>query len=287
MVALGWFVVSSALQGDPIWNDLGEMRERLQDMPWWVFLVAGGVVSRGLGTGLRSWWTTRFVIDDQEFRPENTGAFQESSGSRSAASSPSTSPSPSRPALGLAQVKIDVGADDGATLSFKRSRATEIRDYLMTRATGRTATTSEPGREASAWTTPRRATKAGAPEPRRDHPERVRDHGHLVPDARLRRSVGAGVAVRLVRPRLGGMAGLALAILGSLSKRLFGQFTTRSRARQPACASRVACSPCAPRRSPCTACRPSRPGNRCCGAGSVGPASTSRCRVWAARTPSR
>ena len=43
VVALGWFVVSSVLQGDPIWNDLGEMRERLQDMPWWVFLVAGGV----------------------------------------------------------------------------------------------------------------------------------------------------------------------------------------------------------------------------------------------------
>ncbi|NLE19066.1 MAG: PH domain-containing protein, partial [Propioniciclava sp.] len=114
VVALGWFVVSSVLQGDPIWNDLGEMRERLQDMPWWVFLVAGGVVI-GLGTGYWSWWTTRFVIDDQEFRLENTGAFQESKriAFSRIQSVDVTQPFAAR-LLGLAQVKIDVGADDGA-----------------------------------------------------------------------------------------------------------------------------------------------------------------------------
>lgn len=227
VVALGWFVVSSVLQGDPIWNDLGEMRERLQDMPWWVFLVAGGVVI-GLGTGYWSWWTTRFVIDDQEFRLENTGAFQESKriAFSRIQSVDVTQPFAAR-LLGLAQVKIDVGADDGATLSFlKRSRATEIRDYLMTRATGRTATTSEPGREASAWDD----TAQGDQVLARLNP------GEIILSAFATMDIWflmLAFAVPWVLGWLfdwsvlawgGGMAGLALAILGSLSKRLFGQF---------------------------------------------------------------
>ena len=227
VVALAWFVLTSALQGDPIWEDLDQFGARLQDVPWWVFLVGGGVVL-GLGVGYWGWWTTKFVIDDTEFRLENTGAFQESKriAFSRIQSVDVTQPFAAR-LLGLAQVNIDVGAEDGAKLSFlKRARATEIRDYLMTRAHGRSATTGDPGRTASAWDDSARGDQV-----------LVRlTPGEIILSAFATMDIwfmALAFAVPWVLGWMfdwsvlawgGGMAGLALAILGSLSKRLFGQF---------------------------------------------------------------
>lgn len=152
VVAFGWFVLTSVVQGDPMWSDVGRLTENLAAVPWWMLLLGGGLVV-GLAVGYWGWWTTKFVIDDREFRLENTGAFQES---KRIAFGRIQSVDVSQPfaarLLGLAQVKIDVGSESGATLSFlRRDRATEVRDYLMARAHGRAASTADPARAASAW----------------------------------------------------------------------------------------------------------------------------------------
>ena len=227
VVALAWFAATSMLQGNPIWKDIGRLGERLQDVPWWVFIVGAGVVI-GLGAGYWSWWTTRFIIDDHEFRLENTGAFQESKriAYSRIQSVDVTQPFAAR-LLGLAQVSIDVGADDGATLSFvKRSRATEIRDYLMTRAHGRAATTAEPGRTASVWDDSAQG----------DHVLVRLTPGEIILSAFATIDIWLLVVAFAVPWLLGwlfdwsvlamggGMVGLGLALLGYLSTRLFGQF---------------------------------------------------------------
>lgn len=227
VVAIAWFTITSLLQGDPIWNDLGRLGQSLQDVPWWMFLVVGGVVI-GLGMGYWSWWTTKFVIDDHEFRLENTGAFQESKriAFSRIQSVDVTQPFAAR-LLGLAQVTIDVGADAGTSLSFlKRSRATEIRDYLMERAHGRAASTTEPGRTASRWDDAAQGDQV-----------LVRlTPGEIILSAFATMDLWALVLAFSIPWLLGylfdwsvlawggGMAGLGLAILGYLSKRLFGQF---------------------------------------------------------------
>ena len=151
IVALGWFVVTSVLQGDAIWEDFDTLIERV---PWWLYLVAGGVLV-SLGFGYWSWWTTRFTIDDTELRIENRGAFQESKriAFSRIQSVDVTQPFAAR-LLGLAELSIDVGGDAPAKLSFlTRARATELRDYLMVRAHGRSASTTEiaAAERASAW----------------------------------------------------------------------------------------------------------------------------------------
>ncbi len=227
VVALGWFVVTSMLQRDPIWQDLDKLRERLVDVPWWLYVVAVLAVVI-LAFSYWSWWTTKFVIDDHEFRLENTGAFQESQriAFSRIQSVDVTQPFAAR-LLGLAQVKIDVGAEGGASLSFlKRARATEIRDYLMTRAHGRAATTGEPGRAASRWD---------------DSAEGDQVLVRLTPGEIILSAFASldilMIAIAFAIPWVlgqvfdwsilawgGGMAGLAIALFGYLSSRLFGQF---------------------------------------------------------------
>ena len=227
VVALGWFVVTSFLQGDPLWEDVDKLEELLTSAPWWVYVAAAGVAV-GLGFGYWSWWTNRFVIDDREFRLENTGAFQESQRiafSRIQAVDV-TQPFAAR-LLGLAQVQIDVGAEGGASLKYlKRARATEIRDYLMARAHGRTATTAEPGRGASAWDD----SATG------DHVLVRLTPGEIILSAFATLDMPL-IALGFTLPWIlgavfdwstlalgGGMVGLALALFSYLSKRLFEQF---------------------------------------------------------------
>lgn len=237
VVAFGWFAVNTVISGDPIWADVSEFGQRLGSLPSWV-LWLGGALVLGLGWGYWSWWTTRFVIDDTEFRLENRGAFQQSQriAFSRIQSVDVTQPFAAR-LLGLAQVKIDVGADGGATLSFlKRSRATEIRDYLMSRAHGRATSTTEPGRTASAWDD----SASGDTVLIRLTP------GEIILSAVASAEILwilAGFGLPWVLSRAfgwqvfdgpgagvfgiaygGGAVGLAIVLLGYLSKRLFGQF---------------------------------------------------------------
>ena len=227
VVALGWFAVTSFLQGDPIWEDFDRLGEWLTSVPWWVFIAAGGVLI-GLGFGYWGWWTTKFVIDDREFRLENTGAFQESQriAFSRIQSVDVTQPFAAR-LLGLAEVKIDVGAEGGASLKYlRRARATEVRDYLMTRAHGRAASTAEPGRTASAWDDAAEGDEV-----------LVRlTPGEIILSAFANAEIawiGLGFLIPWTLGQLfgwdvlawgGGMAALGIALITYLSRRLFGQF---------------------------------------------------------------
>lgn len=151
IVALGWFFVSSLLQGEPLLEGLGFLRTRA---PWWVWVAGGGLIV-GLAMGYWSWWTMTFTIDDTELRIENRGAFQESKriAFSRIQSVDVTQPFAAR-LLGLAELTIDIGGDAPTKLAFlTRSRAGELRDYLMVRAHGRAASTAEiaAGERASAW----------------------------------------------------------------------------------------------------------------------------------------
>jgi len=149
VVAFGWYVVTSLLEGqDPFWD----ADALALNTPWWVPLVGAGLVI-GLGAGYWSWWTTRFVIDAHEVRVENRGAFQES---KRIAFSRIQSVDVAQPfaarLLGLAELRIDAGADAGTRLAFlTRARARELRDYLMVRAHGRDADPAAAAAPASAW----------------------------------------------------------------------------------------------------------------------------------------
>lgn len=149
VAAAGWFVLNDLLRGSLQLSDLQRLREAV---PWWAYL-AGGALVVFLAFGYWSWWTTRFIIDDTELRIENAGAFQESK--RIAFSRIQAidirQPFAAR-ILGLAELHIDVGADDGTKLAFlTRPRAAELRDYLMRRAHGHAVTAGETGAAASAW----------------------------------------------------------------------------------------------------------------------------------------
>lgn len=227
VVALGWYAATSFIQGDPIWQDVDRFRTWLTEVPWWVF-VAGGAVVLGLGFGYWSWWTTKFVIDDREFRLENLGAFQES---RRIAfgriqSVDVTQPFAAR-LLGLAQVRIDVGAEGGASLKYlTRKRAVEIRDHLMVRAHGPAASTAEPGRTASAWDDSAQGDQVLV----RLTPGEIILSAFATLDMPF---IMLGFLMPLVLGSIfdwnvlawgGGLVGMGVALLGYLSHRLFGQF---------------------------------------------------------------
>lgn len=155
LVAIGWALFTQVIQGqnplDGI-TSIPDLIDLLGRAPWWLLGMLG-VLLIGLGFTYWSWWTTRFVIDDRELRIENRGAFQES---KRIAFSRIQGVDVSQPfaarLLGLAELSIDVGADAATKLSFlNRARASELRDYLMARAHGRSASTAEAGPAASAW----------------------------------------------------------------------------------------------------------------------------------------
>lgn len=152
VLAVAWFFLQSFINDDGILEAIDEIRKGTWDLPLGLILIGVGAVL-ALAFAYWHWWTTKFVIDDREFRLENTGAFRES---KRIAFSRIQSVDVEQPlaarVLGLAQVRIDVGGEGGATLAFlPRARATQIRDYLMTRAHGRRVATTETARSASAW----------------------------------------------------------------------------------------------------------------------------------------
>lgn len=113
------------------------------DQPWRQFggptLIALGVVLVGTVAAMAAtWYFTRFVIDEQEFRLE-TGALW-----RSSRRIPFTKiqgievyqPFAAR-IFGLAELTIDAGADHPVRLRYlRRDDAYRFRDYLLTRAHG-------------------------------------------------------------------------------------------------------------------------------------------------------
>lgn len=96
-------------------------------------------------SGLISWRTTRFLVDDTQLRIEKS--FLTKNSDRIAFTKIQTvdvvQPFAAR-LLGLAQLHIDAGAGEGRTIEYLgRERAYELRDYLVDRAHGQQVTVAE------------------------------------------------------------------------------------------------------------------------------------------------
>lgn len=128
VVAFVWFV------GRQVYRER-DSELTLSDLPWWAWLFLTLPLFFML-LGAWSWWITRFFIDDTELRIEQRGLSHES---RRIAytriqSIDLTQPFAAR-LLGLAELTIDVGAGESATLSYlSRGRADELRYQLLKRA---------------------------------------------------------------------------------------------------------------------------------------------------------
>ncbi|MDO5682227.1 MAG: PH domain-containing protein [Propionibacteriaceae bacterium] len=118
-------------------------------VPWWWFLVAiGGVAFLAGLASILTWWFTRFVIDDEEFRVES-GFVNRSSkriGFSRIQSVDVVQPLAAR-IFGLCELRIEAGAgDSGVVLRYlTRDKAYRFRDYLLSRAHGHTTTVAESG----------------------------------------------------------------------------------------------------------------------------------------------
>lgn len=120
---------------------------RQESAPWW--LIAAGIGAMALLTALASvvtWWTTRFVIDDDELRIE-TGLLNRSSkrvAFRRVQSVDVIQPLAAR-VFGLCELRIEAGSgESGLTLRYlARGRAYALRDFLLSRAHGTEITRAE------------------------------------------------------------------------------------------------------------------------------------------------
>ncbi|GAB3711013.1 PH domain-containing protein [Mariniluteicoccus flavus] len=132
-------------------------RQSRGSLPAWV--IVAGIIAIAVLAALASlvtWWTTRFVIDDDELRIE-TGLLNRSSkriGFRRVQSIDVIQPLAAR-IFGLCELRIEAGAgESGLTLRYlSRAKAYAIRDYLLQRAHGVAITRaeSEAGPQASAY----------------------------------------------------------------------------------------------------------------------------------------
>ena len=227
VLAGGYALFSTIIQGQIRWEDVTRIGSLVEQMSGWsLALIAALLLS--LGFGYWGWWTTKIVIDDNELRLENTGAFQESK--RIAFSRIQSVDINQRLAarlLGLAEVTIDVGADAPTTLSvLTRTRATQMRDYLMARAHRQQVATSDTVRIASAWDDSAQGDQVLI----RLHPGEIILGAVLsseLPFLLLAFLVPLGFSIWLQQPWIAlgaGVLPLIIAMGGFLSKRLVGQF---------------------------------------------------------------
>lgn len=106
------------------------------DQWWWLIAVIGGIFALVTVFGFISWRTTRFVVDDDEVRIERNFINHTSDriGFSKIQSVDVVQPFAAR-LLGLTSVKIDVGSGGGKEIAYlSRTRAVELRDFLLARA---------------------------------------------------------------------------------------------------------------------------------------------------------
>lgn len=128
IVAFAWFVAKQLYKE----RNSGL---RFEDLPWWVwlFLVLPALF---IAIGVWEWWTTHITIDSEELRIERRGLTRDSQriAYSRIQSVDVTQPLTAR-LLGLAELKVDVGADQQVELSYLgRARALELRSQLLERA---------------------------------------------------------------------------------------------------------------------------------------------------------
>lgn len=225
VVAVGWALLQEFLpNGDPTpAPDLP--LDALVGVPWWTLLLLG-VMAGILAIGYWGWWTTWFVIDDRELRVENRGAFAQSKriAFHRIQSIDISQPFAAR-ILGLAQLTIDAGADEGTRLSYlTRARAAELRDQLMARAHGQQGPVA--AASSSAWDDLGAADRVLV----RLRPDEI-ILGALLSGEMVALIIGFGASLAGVTISGAGWVGLvgllpalALAFAGFLSRRVITQF---------------------------------------------------------------
>lgn len=136
----GWLVFVSAVVifGRQLLPDGESDGFTVSDLRWLLPLLAGSVLLAGL-VGLANWWWTRFVIDDEELRIETGALFKTSKKVpfERVQSIDLIQPFAAR-LFGLVELRIEAGAGD-STIKLRylsRSKASQLRDYLLTRAHG-------------------------------------------------------------------------------------------------------------------------------------------------------
>lgn len=130
----------------------GRQGFQLEDLRWIVPIVAAIVVIAAV-TSFFTWYFTRFVIDDEELRIETGAVFKKSKKIpfERLQSVDIIQPLAAR-IFGLAELRLEAGAGDSTTrlLYLRRSQASRLRDYLLTRAQGQQARIGDIGDTAAA-----------------------------------------------------------------------------------------------------------------------------------------
>lgn len=133
LAAIVWFLLTDVLPNPDQYKDLLRFDlsalARIPAFAWPLLLLP--LVA--LGFGYWSWWTTKWFVEPTELRVENSGSFTESK--RIAYSRIQgvevTQPFAAR-LLGLAKLTVEVGANEGAELSYlKRAKAVDLREHLL------------------------------------------------------------------------------------------------------------------------------------------------------------
>ncbi|HOA88935.1 MAG TPA: PH domain-containing protein [Propioniciclava tarda] len=148
-----WLVAMAIFFGRQFIENRGEIIPAdLGRFPWWLLIVgAVGLVS--VAWNLWTWWTTRFIATASEFRVEHKGVEHESKRiAYQRIQSVDVTQRFAARLLGMAEVTIDVGGDAPVRLQYlSRTRAVELRDFLMRRAHGLTPSTAAAAAGTSAW----------------------------------------------------------------------------------------------------------------------------------------
>ena len=139
----GWLVFVAILlgwgrqlipDGEEDQLDAGDLR--------WILPAIAGIVVLAAAVGFISWYFTRFVIDDEELRIETGAIFKKSKKIpfERLQSVDIIQPLAAR-IFGLAELRLEAGAGDSTTKLryLSRSKASRLRDYLLTRAHGQSA----------------------------------------------------------------------------------------------------------------------------------------------------
>ncbi len=150
----GWLVLVALIFGfgRQLIPDGEEDQLDLSDLAW-VLPVAGGIVLLAAAAGFATWYFTRFVIDDEELRIETGAVFKTSKKIpfERLQSVDIIQPFAAR-LFGLVELRLEAGAGDSTVKLryLKRSKATQLREYLLTRAHGLQASVGDPGFSAAA-----------------------------------------------------------------------------------------------------------------------------------------
>ncbi|HKX15399.1 MAG TPA: PH domain-containing protein, partial [Propionibacteriaceae bacterium] len=130
-IAIGW--------GREIVTSAGGDQFESGRVAWFLLLLAAVVLLAAIA-GFVTWYFTRFVIDDQELRIETGAIFKKSTKIpfERLQSVDIVQPLAAR-LVGLAELRLDAGNTTTKLRYLSRSKASRLRDYLLTRAHGQQA----------------------------------------------------------------------------------------------------------------------------------------------------